>query len=309
MMKIAIIGPGAMGMLYGGYLSKRNDVTMVGRDPLKMDEISRQGIFIEENNGDINNYKVKATINAEAVGVADLVVVFVKAYTTSQALDAAKSIIGPKTIVMTLQNGLGNEKSLTEYAARENIIVGNTNQGSSRKSNTTVRHSGLGDTFLGVVDGDVERFEYIREEFAECGFPCVSSNDVKKLIWNKLMINASSSVLSGVLQMPQGYVVRDKFAWGIARRLITEMCQVAAADGYFFDADEQIDRIQKHLEAAPDGLTSIYNDIKNGNMTEVSVINGAVAALAKKYNISAVTHELIVELVHSLEARKVITLF
>lgn len=302
-MKIAIIGPGAMGLLYGGYLSKNNEVVLIGRNVDSMEQLNAKGITIEEKDGSVNNYKVTASCAANAVGVVDLAIVFVKTYTSVEALEAAKSIIGPQTILMTLQNGLGNEKALLKYTDAEHVIVGNTNQGSSRVDCTTIRHSGLGDTFLGVASGDVSRFEHIREMFEQCGFPCIASNDVKQLIWNKLMINASSSVLSGILQVPQGYIANNPNAWNIACNLITEMCDVAVADGYSFDASEQIDRIKAHLEAAPDGLTSIYNDIKNGRLTEVSVINGAVADVAHMYGLSVPTHKTIINLVHALEVR------
>lgn len=302
-MKIAIIGPGAMGLLYGGYLSKNNEVILVGRDENSMKQLNERGITIEEKEGIVDNYPVRATVNPSEVGIVDLAIVFVKAYASNQAIEDAKSMIGPDTILMTLQNGLGNEKALLGFVNGKNVIVGNTNQGSSRIDCATIKHSGLGETFLGVVEGDVSRFEYIREEFEKCGFPCIASNDVRQLIWNKLMINASSSVLSGILQVPQGYVESNPDAWKIACNLITEMCNVAVADGYAFDVDEQIDRIKKHLQSAYDGLTSIYNDIKNGRMTEVSVINGAVVDIARKYGVPTPTHETVVSLVHALEGR------
>lgn len=302
-MKIAIIGPGSMGLLYGGYLSRNNNVYMFGRDTAKMQEINANGITITENDNSTKNYKVTATTDSNEIGTVDLAIVFVKAYATENALANCKSIIGPNTILMTLQNGLGHDTIFTKYANPDNIIIGNTNQGSSRINNYSIRHSGLGDTFFGVISGNVNRFEEIRAEFEKCGFPCKLSDTVKQIIWNKLMINASSSVLSGVLGMPQGYVESNPYAWNMAKKLITEMCATATADGYPFDSAEQIDRIQKHLQAAPDGLTSIYNDLKSGNPTEVSFINGAVVDIAKKLNVPVPTHEIIVDMVHAMEGR------
>lgn len=104
--------------------------------------------------------------------------------------------------------------------------------------------------------------------------------------------------------MPQGYVVTNEHAWNIAKNLITELCAVATADGYPFDSAEQIARIDKHLKAAPDGLTSIYNDLKNHCLTEVSFVNGAVVNAAKRLNIPAPTHEMIVEMVLAMQERE-----
>lgn len=69
--------------------------------------------------------------------------------------------------------------------------------------------------------------------------------------------------------MAQGYVEQDSHAWTLAEKLIRELCAAATADGYPFDAEEQIARIRLHLQKAPDGFTSIYADLKAGRRTEV----------------------------------------
>ena len=168
---------------------------------------------------------------------------------------------------------------------------------------TIVCHSGLGKTFLGAVTGDSSRFAPLAEMFAGCGFPCEVCSQVQGMIWDKLMINASSSVLSGILQVAQGYVEQDSHAWTLAEKLIRELCVAATADGYPFDAEEQIARIRLHLQKAPDGFTSIYADLKAGCRTEVDVINGAVVEAGHRHNIPVPTHEFVVELVHAMEGR------
>ena len=85
--------------------------------------------------------------------------------------------------------------------------------------------------------------------------------------------------------------------------LIRELCAAATADGYPFDAEEQIARIRLHLQKAPDGFTSIYADLKAGRRTEVDVINGAVVEAGHRHNIPVPTHEFVVELVHAMEGR------
>lgn len=302
-LKIAIIGPGSMGLLYGAYLSKNNDVTMIGHNEDTMKSLNECGITMFEKDGSQYSYPIKAVSDTSSLEPFELVIMFVKAYASDTALTQHQNIIGPNTILMTLQNGLGHENVLKKYASIENIIIGTTNQGSSRTTPTTISHSGLGDTSFGALTGDSNRFEYIREVFEHAGFPCSINSNVKQIIWNKLMINASSSVLSGVLGMPQGYVVEDKNAWEIEKKLLSELCAVATADGYLFDVNEQISRLEKHLKAAPSGLTSIYNDLKNGNSTEVSFINGAVVDAAHRLSIPAPTHELMVSLVHAMEGR------
>ncbi len=302
-MKIVLVGPGAMGLLFGGYLSRKNDVTLVGRDADRMNRIEREGVRIREADGREEIFHPHATADPGELKGAELVLLFVKAKDSKAALESVRHLLGPGTFLMTLQNGAGHEKLLLQFASKEQVIIGTTNQGSYKLDGTSVCHSGLGDTTLGAVSGSGEAFAPVAETFRECGFPCSLSGQVRGMIWNKLMINASSSVLSGILQMPQGYVVENEAAWNLARKLIREICAVAAAEGYPFAEEEQTERIKKHLENAPGGYTSVYADLKAGRITEVSAINGAVVEAGRRLGVPVPTHELILDMVRAMEGR------
>lgn len=293
-----------MGLLFGGYLSKKHDVTLVGTHQDVMETIERDGLMIRETDGSEQIYRPHATTDTSAMEPVDLVVLFVKACASEAALEKNRALIGPNTFLLTLQNGAGHERTLRKFADDAHIIIGTTQQGSYRLSPTAACHSGKGGTAFGPVSGTCTRFAAIAEAFDACGFSCELTDQVRGMIWNKLMINASSSVLSGILQVPQGYVAENPAAWDIAKKLIRELCAVASADGYPFDAEEQIARIKKHLENAPDGYTSIYADLKAGRITEAPVINGAVVDAAHRFSIPAPTHELVLSLVHAMEERK-----
>lgn len=268
-----------------------------------MNRIEREGVRIRETDGREETYHPHATAEPDKLTEADLVLLFVKARDSEAALESVKHLIGPATFLMTLQNGAGHEKLLMQYAPAEQVIIGTTNQGSYKLDEISVCHSGLGDTAFGAVSGSGESFAPVAEAFQTCGFPCSINEQVKGMIWNKLMINASSSVLSGILQVPQGYVVQNEAAWNMAQKLIREICAVATADGYPFSAEEQIERIHRHLNNAPGGYTSVYADLKAGRKTEVSVINGAVVEAGRRLDIPVPTHELIVDMVRAMEER------
>lgn len=302
-MKIAVIGPGAMGLLFGGYLSQKNEVTLIGTNSEKMATIEKKGVMIRETDGTERTFYPHATADSSDMDPVDLAILQVKASASESALEKNRGIIGAHTILMTLQNGMGHETVMSRFAPADQLVIGTTQQGSFKLSETSICHSGGGKTFLGAVNGNNSRFQAIAETFAECGFPCEVCDQVQGMIWDKLMINASSSVLSGVLQVPQGYVGKDAYAWSIAQKLIRELCATATADGYPFDAEAQIARIKEHLQNAPDGLTSIYADLKAGRKTEVDVISGAVVRAGHAHQVPVPTHELMVELVHAMENR------
>ena len=308
-MKIAIIGPGAMGLLFGGYLSQKHDVTLIGRNPQVMERIARQGIMIREMDGMEKRYYPHAVTDSSDLHNVELVVMFVKAGASAVALETHKGLIGKDTFLMTLQNGMGHDRLLKQYAREDRVIIGTTKQGSYRLDEISVCHSGKGETAIGMtaVAEAVQShpsLNAIRDVVEESGFPCEIADKVRGMIWDKLMINASSSVLSGILQTAQGYVAENESAWRIACRLIEELCQVATADGYPFDSGEQIARIKTHLKNAPGGYTSIYADLQKGRTTEVSVINGAVVEAGYRLGIPVPTHEMVTALVHAMEERR-----
>lgn len=325
-MKIAVIGPGAMGLLYGAKLSRCAEVVLVGNNPEHIREINESGVTIKRN-GEETLYRVPAVLSGEVTDPVDMVILFTKAYLTRTALEQNRSLIGRETMLLTLQNGAGHEEILREFADEEHILIGTTAQGSSRENAHVIVNSGLGDTTIGAVsEGNAElgenaelaenadavetgggrnkKVQEIAACFEQAGFPCVISDNINQTMWNKLMINASSSVLSGVLQQAQGYVVENESAWEICQELIREICETAVGEGCSFDVEEQIERIRTHLKNAPGGYTSIYADIKNGRKTEVDYISGAVVRAAQKQGKAVPTQTMMVRLVHAMENEK-----
>ena len=302
-MKIAVIGPGSMGPLFGGKLSQNAEVILIGHNAAHIHTINSDQVTIKRD-GQAQTYKVPAFTNGTADGPADLIILFTKAYITRQALRENAQLIGADTVILTLQNGAGHEEILQEFVPRDRILLGTTNQGSYRESTSVIVHSGLGETTIGSLTGNESLCETVRSLFSSSGFPCTISHNIRFTVWNKLMINASSSVLSGVLAVRQGYVASDPPSWEICRDLIREICRTAALEECIFDEEEQIERIRRHLENAPDGYTSIYADLRNGRKTEVDFISGHVVRTAEKHGLSVPVQKCIVRMVHAIENRE-----
>ncbi len=291
-----------MGLLYGAKLSVYSDVILVGNNEENINLINKNGITVKRDGE--RHYTVPTITGGTYKEKVDLIIIFTKAYVTREALEVNKNLIGEDTVVMTLQNGAGHEDVLREYVDESRIIIGTTTIGSYRENPYTVVNTGLGDTTIGPVCDDKwleNKLKEIAEIFEDSGFPCVVTKDIKQTIWNKLMINASSSVLSGIMGQPQGAVVENDSAWELCCDLIKEMCETANAIGCKFDYEQQKDRMYKHLNAAPDGMTSICVDLKNKRKTEVDYINGAVVRAAQKIGKRVCTHETIVKIVHMME--------
>ena len=307
-MKITVIGPGAMGLLFGGKLAACADVSLIGSNAANLKEINEKGVTIKRDGSSVTRM-VPAYKGGSRREPADVVLLFTKAYQIRDVLSENRGLIGPDTMLLTLQNGAGHDRVMREFADSAHVLIGTTKQGSYRESASVIVNSGLGETVFGGAASQGEqapdraRLEELRSVFENAGFPCAVSDNIRFEVWNKLMINASSSVLSGVLQVPQGYVAENEMAWSICEDLIREICAAAAGEGAVFVPEEQILRVREHLRKAPDGYTSIYADIKNGRKTEADFSCGAVVRAAQEQGLRVPVQETILRLVHAMEGR------
>ncbi len=302
-MKIAVLGAGAMGTLFGGILSRQNDVLLVEINPDRVKRINEGGAIIRDADGE-HSYFPKAVTDTNNQEPMDLVVVFVKAMFTESALEANRGLIGKDTYLMTLQNGAGHEEKLLKFADREHVIIGTTQHNAALTKEGTVSHGGTGITTIGLLDGHSEVLEPVKEMFNAAGLKCVICDEVKKQIWTKLFTNTGASALTAVLQVPLGYLVQEEHAHEIMKTLCREAVTVANAEGnYGFKEDEVIRCVETVCKNAPNGYTSIYSDIKAGRHTEVDTISGSVIAAAEKMGIDVPFHTMIVSLIHAMEQR------
>ena len=303
-MKITVLGGGAMGSLFGGYLSRSADVTIVDVNPALAEAVAKEGVSIIEKDGSTTVCRPRAVTGTAGMEEQDLVIVFVKAMFSRSALMNNRGLIGPDTYLMTLQNGSGHEDTLLEFADKEHVIIGTTQHNSSVVKPGTVRHGGSGHTYLGSLAGDAGRLQKFADVLTAGGLDASVSSEVMYMIWNKMFTNVSASVLTGVLQCPLGFISRDGHAWSICRQLITEAVAVAEGEGLHYDLEEKISEVKAVCDNAPNGYTSIYADIRDGRKSEVDTISGSIVKASRRNGVPAPTHCLMVELVHAMENLK-----
>lgn len=302
--KIAVLGAGAMGSLFSGYLSRKNEVSVIDINPVFVDAINKNGVRIKEKDGSVTKCYPHAMVSSVELGYQDLVVVFVKAMFTLLALEANKNLIGPNTYLMTLQNGAGHESKLLKYADRAHVIIGSTQHNSSVIEPGFVNHGGSGVSSIGLLDGGCEAIEEIADNLSACGFECHTEANVQKQVWKKLFTNTAASSLTGLFQVPLGFIHADVNANFLMRQLCAEAVSVANSLGLGFDLEQVTSDVDAVCVNAPQGYTSIYADIRDGHRTEVDTISGSVVEAAHDQGISVPYHEFVVKAIHALENKK-----
>ena len=185
-MRIAVIGAGAMGSIYGGHLSQHNDVLLVDTNEKVVEQVSNNGLLIDED-GTTHTYHPGAVSNTQGQAPADLVILFVKALFSRAALEGNRGLIGPNTRLMTLQNGAGHEDLLKEFVDEDHIVIGTTEDNGAVLGMGHVRRGGTGVTNVGMLVEDKEGFlPQLKEAFDQCGFNVKIHENIQTLIWDKL---------------------------------------------------------------------------------------------------------------------------
>lgn len=302
-MKIAIMGAGAMGSLYGGPLSEHNEVWFLDIWKEHVDTVNSKGLTINSNGAEPAVYHPHAATSPEEIGVSELVVIFVKSINTSEAMAANKALFGPDTMVLTLQNGYGNDEDILPYIQAKNLFIGTTACGATMVGPGCVFQAGRGITCVGVTkSGDLNRAQRIVDVLNESGFESKVSPDVMQAVWTKLMVNVGLNAPLALLGVRNGFIAASEHALEIGRKLVAEGVAVAAAEGYQIDGEEIVQHYYiEGSKVVGMNRCSMLQDVDKKRKTEIGKINGAIVKLGQRHGISTPYNEVLQKLIEAKE--------
>lgn len=299
-MKIALIGCGAMGSLYGGYLSRAHEVTVCDVSQALIDAINANGILMDEPGGETAVFKpAHATTDSSTVGVQDLVITFVNYKFLESALTQARGMIGPNTVVMSLQNGMGNYDEIAKVVPEEQICCGTTAHGCTALEPGHVRHTGVGITAMGTIKGSHADAERIAEALREAGFETVVKDNVMEVIWHKLFANIAINAVTALLEQPNAVVAENEYAHVLAENLVREAVTVANATGCAFDVDAELKSAFDVALATGTNRSSMLQCVDTKRPTEIAIINGAVSRIGWEIGLATPYNDVIVKLMEA----------
>jgi 2-dehydropantoate 2-reductase len=304
-MKIFILGAGAIGSLLGARLSIKNKVIFYSTDTQHIRTIQKKGLQIQELNGTISNYKIKAILDLdELVLKPDLVLICLKTYSTKEGILSLKEKIKGTPIFLTLQNGIGNIEKISQIIPLKQIIVGVTSQGATLTKPGYIIHGGIGPTYIGEIDGlSSNRAENIVNSFNQCGLETYLSNNIQKLIWKKLIINIGINAITAITKVKNMYIAESNWAKKLSKQAVKEAIEVAKAKNIHFKEEDIFDEVIKVAKKTGKNLSSMHQDILNKKNTEIDSINRAIVELGKKYKIKTPINKTLTYLIKIIEEK------
>jgi 2-dehydropantoate 2-reductase len=303
-MKISIIGPGAIGLLFAAGLQKTtNEITLIDYRDERASEINKEGIFFESSEEDFT-FKIPVVTDINHTADSDLVIIAVKAYHTENVAKTLNSI-EYAGYALTLQNGYGNTDILKEYIPEEKLIAGITSEGANLKDFRHVKHAGRGKTSFGFISDknkDQAALKRISGIFNDAGFETEISSDTRSLIWSKLIINVGINALTAILKVQNGRLPESHYSRGLMEGLVNEAVLVSDKSGITLPYTDPLKKVEEVCRLTAENYSSMYQDVKYSRKTEIDYINGAIASEGEKYGVDSPLNRSVTTIIHALES-------
>ena len=269
-MDVLVFGAGSLGSLVGGLLARAHDVTLVGRDP-HVEAVQADGLRVSG----VETVATRPAATTDGTGAsADLAVVTVKAYDTAAA--ARTLATGDVGAVCSLQNGMGNEDVLATHVDAP-VVAGATTLGARRGAPGHVEWLGRGTVTVGPwrPTDDAATAERVVDAFEAAGFDADVTTNPRKLLWEKLAVNAAINPVTALARVENGAVTEPPLS-DLAATAAVEAARVARADGTSLSAEEAREAVETVARATARNRSSMHGDVARGRRTEIDAINGYV---------------------------------
>jgi 2-dehydropantoate 2-reductase len=294
---VLIIGSGALACLFAARLKRAGQsVVMTGTWEAGLNSIRRNGVGLVT--GEKMEYFPVDVLDMEAQPVQfDRAIILTKAYQTSAALNRVKPWLSDSAVVLSLQNGLTPRMRLIEILGEARVISGTTTCAAEQIAPGVVNHHG-GETIS--IGAHTEANGY-REMFIDCGFEVSIIDDIKRMIWEKAVINSAANPVGAIMRMRNGEMAALPDVLALMDALIAEACAVAVADGCRINKAGMRQRLRTILDASASNRCSMLQDVMHGRETEINDINGAILELAEKFGIQTPVQRTVTQLVRSIK--------
>jgi 2-dehydropantoate 2-reductase len=301
-MRVAVVGAGGIGSLFGGRLAAAgHTVWLIHRRQEHVDALRRDGLHLEGARG-LERIAVHATTDAAEVQHVDMVLVLTKANDTRAAAETARPLVGSETVVVTLQNGLGNLETIREVLGVEQVLVGMTYHGASLDAPGQVRHTAIGQTFLGDPSEELsEPVRRVADLFGEAGLPTEPTDRLWSMVWGKLIVNAALNPTAALIGAGGSDILASPSAKRWVGMVAVEGAVVAAAVGIDLPYPDAAARVWQHCETVGSAKPSMLQDMERGRPTEIEAINGAIVREGARCGVPTPLNESLLWLVKARE--------
>ena len=293
-MKIAIFGSGGVGGYFGGRLAAAGEqVTFLARGA-HLNALQHDGLHIESPLGNVHLPTVQATDRPQAIGPVDVVLFTVKLYDVETSAATLAPLIGPDTVVITLQNGVDAMDMVAQYVGDAHVAGGAAYIVAVIDKPGHIRHTTAQQLVFGERDGRrSDRLIPFEQAGVRAGFQAKASEDVEADLWTKFVRLATWSGMTTVTRSPMGVVRDTPETFELMVAAIEEVIAVGKARGVNLPSDLMETTLAMIKNFPASSKSSMLEDIERGRRLELPWLSGAVVRLGKEAGVPTPIHQFI----------------
>lgn len=296
-MRIGIMGAGAVGTYVGALLSETNDVILIGR-PDVADCISDRGVRISGRTE--IHVRPQASSDPGDLKGCDIVLLTVKAYDTAEAAGLVAEA-EPMAMLVTLQNGLDNDESVSRAAPGLNTCAAITSFGVTYEGPGHVRHAGEGSTVIGRMACSPSEARHVADQLTEGGLPMEWVDNIRGHVWLKGIINHCINPLTVIHRCRNGMLLEHEEYLEHLKGLCAEAMTVVNAAIVHLPTDDVLGRVIDVARLTADNRSSMLQDVDRGKRTEIDHITGYIIRLGMLHGLDLPFSEFVYYEVKNIE--------
>lgn len=298
--KVSIIGLGALGIMYGDYIARKlpaGDLRIVA-DEERIRKYKENGIFC---NGQKCDFTYMADTEEDP---ADLLIFAVKFGQLKEAMKSAVHQVGENTVIISTLNGITSEEYLAEVFGWDKVLLCTVQGMDSSKAGNRMHYQNMGNFSIGTYDGKPSpRLDAVTAFFDKISIPYHVPSDMKRQLWNKLLLNDGVNQAVTVFETNYGGVQHEGEPLNVMIEAMREVVAVARAQRIDLGEKDIADWLKVINRLNPEGLPSMRQDALAHRPTEVELFSGTINRLGKQYGIPTPTNEMLYQKIKDMEAK------
>jgi 2-dehydropantoate 2-reductase len=273
-----------MGGYFGARLARAGaEVAFIARGA-SLEALRTRGLTLELRGGTGFTLPVHVTDEPSTVGSVDLLIVAVKTYDLESAAERARSLVGPHTVVLPLQNGIDISERLGNVLGADRVVGGAAYVSATLAAPGVIAQmADPGKELLvgELAGGTSTRIANVVDTFVQAGVVAEVSHDIQGVLWVKYMA-ACAGALTAMARLPIGTILACEETFALYRGILEETAAVARARGTRL-ADDAVDRLIGMIRNyAPDTRTSLAYDLEAGRRLELESLSGTLVRLGRE---------------------------
>ncbi len=297
-MQIGITGAGAMGSIFAHFFLTSGLRVNIYEKNKEVCKAIQKGLDIVIGEKTITHYPLIAD-SPKILEECSCIFLFTKSYSTEEAAAVLSHLENKESIIISLQNGLGNYEILRKHIKPDRIVYGTTSIGASKTSPGEVKFGGTGNVTAGGKSR--KNTDRVINLLTQAGINAKFTDDPEKALWQKAIINAGINPIAALLGVPNGKLIENSYSLELQDKIISEAVDVASAMGIDLMRHEMILITKEVCRNTSANTCSMLQDIRNMRKTEIDAINGQIIRFGKQNSVSTPFNESIYMLVKAQE--------